>query len=83
MSESHADDKMLCYCRNVPYGRVREVIDAGARTVPEIMRACDAGTGCRSCHFDIEALIVERREARRSEGGFFARLRRRWRRNRR
>ncbi len=68
------DDKLLCYCKNVRYGTVRRVIaDRDLRSPEQVTAACDAGSGCRSCRPEIEALLEERR---RSQGGRFAWLRR-------
>ena len=67
------DDEMLCYCKNVRYGAVRRSIArTDARDVDTVTRDCDAGSGCRTCHPEIEDLLEEHRQAR---GGFFARLR--------
>ena len=69
---SAPDDRILCYCKNVRYGEVRAAIDrTSARTVADVMKACDAGTGCRTCHPEIEDLLVERRA---KQGGLVALL---------
>ncbi|MCB9832425.1 MAG: (2Fe-2S)-binding protein [Planctomycetes bacterium] len=61
-----ADDKMLCYCRNVRYGVVRKVIAEGDLRSPEqVTAACSAGSGCRSCRPEIEELIAEHRRRHR------------------
>lgn len=39
----------VCHCRAVTDGAVRNAIDAGAATVPDIARHCGAGTGCGGC----------------------------------
>lgn len=64
------DEKMLCYCRNVRYGEVRASIErTGARRVQQVMDDCTAGTGCRTCHNEIQDLINEH-EAANPRGGF-------------
>ena len=64
-----SDDKMLCYCRNLKYGEVREsVARTDARKVQQVMDDCTAGTGCRTCHDEIRELIDEHRESK-TRGG--------------
>lgn len=59
------DEKMLCYCRNVRYGEVRRCIEEGDLTrIDQVMKACNAGTGCRSCHPEIQGLLEARRPKR-------------------
>ncbi len=75
MPANAPDSKMLCYCRNVDYGAVRAAIEeTDARRVEQVMANCTAGTGCRTCHPEIQELIDEY-QARRS--GFLKRLVRR------
>jgi NAD(P)H-nitrite reductase large subunit len=57
----HEDDKLLCYCKNIRYGEVRTCVAEGAKTVEQVMKRSTAGTGCRSCHFDIEEVLKEDR----------------------
>lgn len=71
------DEKMLCYCRNLKYGEVREsVARADARKVQQVMDDCTAGTGCRTCHDEIRELIEEHRAAKsgRGFGGFIRKV---------
>ncbi|MCA9322145.1 MAG: (2Fe-2S)-binding protein [Planctomycetes bacterium] len=69
------DDKMLCYCRNVRYGEVRaSIARTEARSVDEVAADCDAGTGCRTCRPEIEALLEEYHSGR--PNGLLSRLRR-------
>lgn len=72
MTSDHPDSKMLCYCRNVKYGEVRASIEkVNATKVEQVMADCTAGTGCRTCHNEIEELI----EAHRSiQVGWLTRL---------
>lgn len=69
----HEDDKLLCYCKNIRYGEVRACIADGAKTVEQVMKRSSAGTGCRSCHFDIEELFKEDR-AMSKKTSFWRRL---------
>ncbi len=56
-------DAELCRCMGVRASEVRRAIRRGARTLDEVGRACAAGTGCRACHGDIEALLDRQRRA--------------------
>lgn len=50
-------DPLICQCVAVYRSEIQEAIAAGADTVDEVGDACDAGTGCHSCHGDIKALL--------------------------
>jgi NAD(P)H-nitrite reductase large subunit len=66
--EDQVDRKLLCYCLNVRWVDVEEAVRAGnLRTVAEVSAACRAGTGCRSCHPEIEEVLAAAR-ARRGSG---------------
>jgi NAD(P)H-nitrite reductase large subunit len=59
MSKPPANEKMLCYCKNVNYGQVRESIKKlNAAKVSEVQADCRAGTGCRTCIPEIEELLA-------------------------
>ena len=76
MPKTPPDSKMLCYCRNVKYGVVRAcILEHDASRVEEVMKNCGAGTGCRTCVPEIEALLEEHR---RQRGSFFSRFLRRF-----
>ncbi len=62
----------LCRCMGVGAAEVRRVIRRGARTLEEVGRACAAGTGCRSCHGDIEQLLDRQRRADLERAGQLA-----------
>lgn len=47
----------VCICAAVTDGEVRSCVARGARTVEEVGDACAAGTGCGSCHAEIETEI--------------------------
>jgi bacterioferritin-associated ferredoxin len=55
---------ILCQCMLVPEREVVACIRAGAATVDEVGRRCEAGTGCGSCRGGIEALIDRERKRR-------------------
>ncbi len=48
----------VCICYAVPDSEVRACIARGARTVEEVGEACDAGTGCGSCHDHIDVFLA-------------------------
>jgi bacterioferritin-associated ferredoxin len=48
----------VCICYAVPDSEVRACIARGARTVEEVGEACDAGTGCGSCHDQIDVFLA-------------------------
>jgi len=47
----------LCHCRTISTEKVLNVIKDGCATINEVSRTTMAGTGCGSCHKDIENLI--------------------------
>jgi bacterioferritin-associated ferredoxin len=50
----------VCICRAVSDKDVSKAIDEGARSLPDITRACRAGGDCGACHNHIEDMIAER-----------------------
>ena len=48
----------VCICYAVPDAAIRSCIARGARTVEEVGDACEAGTGCGSCHDHIDAFLA-------------------------
>ena len=44
----------VCICAAVTDTEVRSCIARGALTVEDVGEACEAGTGCGSCHGEIE-----------------------------
>jgi bacterioferritin-associated ferredoxin len=48
----------VCICYAVPDSAIRACIARGARTVEEVGDACDAGTGCGSCHDHIDVFLA-------------------------
>jgi bacterioferritin-associated ferredoxin len=52
------DDAMyVCICRAVTEAAVRGCIADGARTVKDVVKRCEAGTGCGTCVDKILALL--------------------------
>lgn len=48
----------VCICAAVTDDRIRSCIAQGARTVEEVGEACEAGTGCGSCHDQIDVFLA-------------------------
>jgi bacterioferritin-associated ferredoxin len=48
----------VCVCYAVSDSEVRACIARGASTVEEVGDACDAGTGCGSCHERIDVFLA-------------------------
>jgi bacterioferritin-associated ferredoxin len=51
----------VCICHAVSDSEIRSCIARGARTVEEVGDACDAGTGCGSCHDRIDVFLAAAR----------------------
>jgi bacterioferritin-associated ferredoxin len=47
----------VCICRAVTEAAVRGCIADGARTVKDVVKRCEAGTGCGTCVGKILALL--------------------------
>lgn len=50
---------LVCHCKVVYEGRIRDEIAQGARDEFDIARACGAGTGCGGCIPAISRLLGE------------------------
>ncbi|WP_232664438.1 (2Fe-2S)-binding protein [Pseudonocardia sp. TRM90224] len=48
----------VCICAAVTDTEIRSCIARGARTVEEVGDACEAGTGCGSCHDHIDVFLA-------------------------
>jgi bacterioferritin-associated ferredoxin len=48
----------VCICYAVPDSEIRSCIARGARSIPEVGDACGAGTGCGSCHENIDVFLA-------------------------
>ncbi|GAA5117124.1 (2Fe-2S)-binding protein [Pseudonocardia adelaidensis] len=48
----------VCICYAVPDAVIRSCVARGARTVEEVGDACEAGTGCGSCHDHIDVFLA-------------------------
>lgn len=54
-----ADNRTICFCKNVDYLTIKEAIANGATTVEAIQKATGAGTVCRGCIPRIEEILAE------------------------
>ena len=53
---------IVCSCYAVSDRTLDKLIDEGARSLPEIRRACGAGGDCGSCQRQIQKMIDKREE---------------------
>lgn len=62
------DDPLVCHCLAVAESEILAAIRCGADSVEAVGQACEAGTGCQSCHGSIRALLQQetRRELARN-----------------
>lgn len=51
------DEPILCSCLHVTEGEVKAAIADGAASIEAVGEACEAGTGCQSCHGGITILL--------------------------
>ncbi|HEU4600253.1 MAG TPA: FAD-dependent oxidoreductase, partial [Solirubrobacterales bacterium] len=59
---------LICSCNAVNRGQIEAAISArDLRSVAEVGRETRAGTGCGSCHTEIEAILREREAAREQD----------------
>ncbi len=49
--------KLVCSCNNVGEGNLRQAVEGGCRTVPDLCRTTGAGTGCGSCRPEVKAIL--------------------------
>ena len=50
-------DRIICNCRGVTSGDIKEAIDSGASTLDEVQMATGAGTVCGACMEELEKLV--------------------------
>ena len=50
---------IVCVCKVVSDSTVRKAVEAGARTISEVGRACGAGQGCGNCVRNVAQIIDE------------------------
>jgi len=62
--EEMTDSSIVCHCNQVCKGDIRECVLGGGDTLPALMRATRAGTGCGSCKPLLRELISRSRPAR-------------------
>ena len=48
----------VCICEGVTEDQVRTAVRGGARTIEDVGDACGAGTGCGSCHDQIDVFLL-------------------------
>ncbi|MGZ3420844.1 MAG: (2Fe-2S)-binding protein [Polyangiales bacterium] len=50
---------IVCLCKGVSCGTIRQAIADGARTVDEVGDACGAGTDCGGCRNSVTDIVEE------------------------
>lgn len=53
------ENRVICTCQNVDVEDIRKAVEAGAKTVDDIMEATGAGTICGACIDEIAEVLEE------------------------
>lgn len=54
------DSDELCHCFGVTYGELKEKIkELNLKTLDDVLENTDIGSGCGSCHDDVEMVLNE------------------------
>ncbi len=53
------NNDVICFCRNVTYGKIVEAVKNGAKTIDEVGAKTSAGTTCGACKTRILNIIKE------------------------
>ncbi len=53
------NNDVICFCRNVTYGKVVESIQNGAQTIDDVVARTSAGSSCGACKTRILNTIKE------------------------
>jgi nitrite reductase (NADH) large subunit len=57
-----ADDAMVCQCLQVSCGTIRNAIQSGCTSIPQVMAYTTAGSGCGSCKPLLAQLLTQKPE---------------------
>ncbi len=49
--------KLVCSCNNVGQGNLRQAVESGCRTLPDLCQTTGAGTGCGSCRPEVKVIL--------------------------
>ena len=52
-------DKVVCNCRNVTIGMIKDAVDNGANTLEEVQKITKAGTACGGCVDNVRQLVEQ------------------------
>lgn len=55
---SGCPDRVVCRCLKVTEAVIVEAIAGGVRTLQELRRATEAGTGCNCCHRELREYLA-------------------------
>lgn len=50
---------IVCICRNIPERKIRQAVDAGMTTMPQIRDSLGVGTCCGKCHSCAKRVLRE------------------------
>lgn len=56
---------IVCICQNVPERNIRQAVEAGATTMPQLRDQLGVGTCCGKCHPHAKKVLRESLEASR------------------
>lgn len=59
---------IVCSCRAVGDGEIRDAIDHGADTIQDVAQMCGAGSRCRGCWGSLQQILDASPPAARAEG---------------
>jgi NAD(P)H-nitrite reductase large subunit len=59
VSATQDSTQTICFCHNVPLGRLREAIRGGADTLEKIQIETCASTGCGGCEPEVTEILEE------------------------
>lgn len=61
-------EQIICHCRNITYGLLEDVIEAGYTSYQEIFNLLHFGVGCGGCKAKIRQLIYLMNVERKKKG---------------
>jgi nitrite reductase (NADH) large subunit len=51
------NERTVCFCHNVSWARILEVIREGATTIEQIQADTCASTGCGGCEWEVTGIL--------------------------
>ena len=59
---------LICLCKGVSDKKILDLIDAGAKSLKDIMASCKAGSDCGSCVCHVKELLMQNAAQAKSRG---------------